>query len=104
MVWIDKATAEHNSPLMKKLIEVVLSVKMYSIILSLPITTSRKMFAYFQLMSNIQAETRYEKLIVDSPYYIAMHDFFYKNVMVNMYDYQNASSHNMFLKVVYRLN
>ena len=58
------------------------------------------MFAYFQLMNNIQAETLYEKLIVVNPYYIALHDFFYKNVMVNMYDYQNATSHNMHLKDV----
>ena len=100
LVWVDKATTLHNSPMTKKLIEVVLSVKMYSIVLSLPITTARKMFAYFQLVNNKQVETRYEKLIVLNPYYIALHDFFYKNNLVNMYDYQNGASHNMHLKDV----
>ena len=52
LVWVEKAAALHNSPLIKKLVVVVLSVKIYSIVLLLPITTSCKMFAYFQLLSN----------------------------------------------------
>ena len=100
LVWMDKATALCNSPMTKKLTEVAICVKMYSIILSLPITTSRKMFAYFQLLNNNRIETRYEKLVVLNPYYIALHDFFYKNAIVNMYDYQNGASQNMHLKDV----
>ena len=90
LVWIEKAKAKQDSALTKKLTEVMSSVKMYSIVLSLPITTTRKMFGYFHLLANKQIETRYEKLIVRNPYYIALHDFFYKNTIVSMYDYQNA--------------
>ena len=97
LVWIEKATAVQISPLTKKLTEVVISVKLYSIILSLPITTSRKMFGYFETSSK---KKRYEKLIVVSPYYIALHDYFYKNILNKMYDYQNAASHAMNLKDV----
>ena len=100
MVWIEKATAFCNSQLTKKLIEVVVSVKMYAIVLSLPLSTSRKLSRYFQLMNNKRIETRYKKIIVANPYYISLHDYFYKNVMVNMYEYQNATSHNMHLKDV----
>ena len=100
LVWVEKRKAMENSPLMKKLAEVVVSVKIYSILLSLPITTSRKLFSYFEMISERMVETRYEKLIVKNQYYLSLRNYLYKNMIINMYDYQTAVTHNLRVKEV----
>ena len=95
LVWVEKDVFDKISPLSKKLAEIVVNAKLYSIVLSLPVTTHRKMFGFFELLSNKKVETRYEKLIVGSSSYKSLHDFMYTNLLVSMYEYQNATMANM---------
>ena len=90
-IWVEKEKATKISYIDKKLCEITVAVKLYSIILSLPITTSRKMFSFFKLLST-SSSTKYEAVVVRSPYFISLHDFFYKNCIVNIFDYQNSTN------------
>ena len=89
-VWVEKEKASKCCNIDKKLSEVVVAVKIYSIVLSLAITTLRKLFGFFKLLSASKS-TNYEWVVVNSPYYISMHDFFFKNCMVNIFEYQNCT-------------
>ena len=95
LLWVEKDVCDKVSPISKKLAEIIVNAKLYSIVLSLPITTNRKMFGFFELLSNKKVETRYEKIIVSSSTYQSLHDFLYTNLLVSMYEYENASSADM---------
>ena len=92
LVWVEKVVFDKVSPLSKKLAEIVVNAKIYSMVLSLVVTTTRKMFGFFDLLANKKVETRYEKLIVLSSAYKSLHDFMYTNLIVSMYEYENATS------------
>ena len=97
-VWVEKAKENKTSPITKKLAEVVASVKMYSIVLSLPITTARKMFGFFHLFPKKGVETHYEVLVANDTHYTTLHDFMYKNCIIQMHDYENSVSKSIALK------
>ena len=98
LVWGEKAACTKTSTVSKKLASVVASVKMYTMILSLPLTTSRKMFGFFDLFESCGVETRYEKLVAIDPYFMALHDLMYKNVIIQMHEYENSTTKNIPLK------
>ena len=98
LVWAEKEKETKTSAASKKLAGVLVSVKLYSIVLSLPQTTQRKMFGFFDLFDNRGSETRYEKIIVNDQHYVGLHDFLYKNVIIQMYDYENSVSKYIPLK------
>ena len=99
LVWIEKEASLKTSPTTKKLASVIASIKMYAITLSLPITTSRKMFGFFDLFECVGGfESRYEKLIAADPYYMALHDLMYKNAIIQMSEYELSAGHNIQLK------
>ena len=99
MIWVRKGVFHATTPLSKKLSEIIIHAKLYSMILSLAVTTTRKMFGFFQLLSKKEVETRYEKLIILSPSYKSLHDFMYKNLLVSMFDYQNATKNMRIMSV-----
>ena len=95
LVWVEKDVFDKISPMSKNLAEVVVNAKLYSIILSLPITTHRKMFGFFELLGNKKVETRYEKIIPECSVYKSLHDLMYTNLVVSMYEYENGTMSNM---------
>ena len=95
LVWVEKEVVVKTSQMSKKLAEIIVNAKLYSMILSLPITTQRKLFGFFDSLANKKVETRYEKLVVASSTYQSLHDFTYTNLLISMYEYENASCENM---------
>ena len=58
------------------------------------------MFGFFELIPERVEETPYEKIIVHSAYYISLHDIMYKNLIINMYDYETSTIHILPVKKI----
>ena len=95
LVWVEKDVFNKISPMSKNLAEIVINAKLYAIILSLPITTHRKMFGFFALLGNKKVETAYEIIIPECSIYKSIHDLFYTNLIVSMYEYDNGTKSDM---------